>query len=83
MRGRHHVILTVLDEQIKDGNGADVYNLKPFAKGMSEEELELRKVWLKRLDEAISLSSGEELPDFQRPTFMRKPVNLTDQGERS
>jgi DNA-damage-inducible protein J len=41
-------------------------------------EAELRKAWIEKLNNAILLSSEEELFDISRSTVMHEPVNLTE-----
>jgi hypothetical protein len=59
--GKLRAILTVLNEPAHEG------------KAVSDEP---RVAWLNRLDEAITLSLDEDLPDMQRSKAMRPPVNF-------
>jgi hypothetical protein len=62
IHGRRRVVLTVFDE-----------TLQPSIK-----ERELRAVWLKRLDAAISLAIDEDLQEMTRSALMREPLNLAE-----
>lgn len=42
------------------------------------EENEMLNSWLEKLDIAITLALGEELPEMQRSQLMSEPVNLED-----
>ena len=63
MPGRHRAVLTIMDE---------------LAQSADVDDIQLRSAWLKKLNMAIGLSLDEELPDIQRSTFMREPVDLAD-----
>ena len=80
--GRLRAFLTVLDEPVKQPERKDdnaFWENRPrVEEEIAQEDKELRSAWLGRLHEAVDASLGEDLPDLERSTAMREPVDLKD-----
>ncbi len=80
--GRLRAFLTILDEPIKQTEpkvtGAFWEEHHRLADAAAQEDKDLRSAWLARLHDAVDASLGEELPDLERSTSMREPIDLQD-----
>ena len=80
--GRMRAFLTILDEPAKQPIQKDTSAFweehRRLAAESAREDKELRSKWLDRLHDAVDASLGEELPDLERSTVMREPVDLKD-----
>ena len=78
---RVQAVLVYNDVPVDEDQDAQMAVLEEVGRLSDEaeaEERERRIAWLKKLDEAISLSMNEDLPDFMRSAAMRESLNLAD-----